>query len=121
VFKALGIPGDVVIEQNVAALEIDTRSRRLGCHEDLDRPLAELLFGVQSGAGIVPRPDSHAAVNRTDSESPLNQVGDEVVERVLELGEEKKSLVGVVEEALLLHQVLEARELGFHPAGLDRF
>ena len=57
---------------------------------------------------------------RADAESPLDQLADEVVERVLELGEEEEPLVGVVEEALLLHQVLEARELGFHPARLDR-
>ena len=119
-FEAVGVPGDVVVEQDVAALKVDALAGRLGRHEDLDRPLAELLFGVQPGAGVVPRPDPHAAVNRADAEAPLDQLADEVVERVLELGEEKEPLVRVVEEALLLHQVLESRELGFHPARLDR-
>ena len=102
-FEAVGVPGDVVVEQDVAALEVDAFAGRLGRHEDLDRPFAELLLGVQPGAGVVARADSHAAVDAADAEAPLDQLGDEVVERVLELGEEEQPLVRVVEEALLLH------------------
>ena len=118
-FEAVGVPGDVVVEQDVAALEVDALASRLGRDEDLDRPIAELLFGVQPGAGVVPRADPHAAVDTADAEAPLDQLGDEVVERVLELGEKEEPLVRVVEETLLPHHVLEARELRFHPACLD--
>ena len=115
-FEAVGIPRDVIVEQDVAALEIDALPGCLGRHEDLDRPLAELLFGVQPGARVVPRADPHAAVDRANAEAPFDQLGDEVIKRVLELGEEEKPLVRVFEETLLLHQVLEPRELRFHSA-----
>ena len=47
-------------------------------------------------------------------------LADEIVERVLELGEEEQPLVRVVEEALLLHQVLERESFASTPARLDR-
>ena len=44
----------------------------------------------------------------------------EVVQRVLELGEEEEALVRLVEEALLLKQRFEFRELRLRPRLLDR-
>ena len=49
----------------------------------------------------------------------LAQPLDEIVERVLELGEDQQALVGMVEEALGLEQLLEPRELGLGTRVLD--
>ena len=114
------VPRDVVIEEDVAALEVDAFAGRLGGDEHLNRALPELLLGVQPGAGVVARADVHAAVNGADREAPLAQLLHEVVERVLELGEDEQPLLRVVEEALLLQQVVELGELRLAVRILDR-
>jgi hypothetical protein len=47
------IPGDVIVEQDMAALQIDPFAGRLSCHQDLDRTVFELLLGKQPRARIV--------------------------------------------------------------------
>ena len=119
-FQPVGVPRDVVVEQDVAALEVDAFAGRLGRDQDLDRAFAELLFGVQPRAGLVPRADVHAAVDGANAETPLLQFLDEIVERVLELGEDKKPLLRVVEETLLLQQFLSRESFASHPASSTR-
>ena len=82
--------------------------------------LAELLLGVQARARLVARAGLHAAVDAADAEAPGLQSVDKVVQRVLELGEEEQALVGMIEEALLLKQLLELRELGLRARFFDR-
>ena len=69
--QPIRVPRDVVIEQDVAALEVDAFTCRLGRDENLSRALAELLFGVEPRSGVVTGTDVHPAVNRADRESPL--------------------------------------------------
>ena len=47
------IPGDVVVEEDMAALEVDTFSGSLGRDENLDFAFPELLLGVEPGARFV--------------------------------------------------------------------
>jgi len=54
------------------------------------------------------------------TESPGLQSFQEIVERVLELGEEEQSLILMIEEALFLEQVLELREFGLGAGSFDR-
>lgn len=55
----------------------------------------------------------HSAMNSADRKSPLLQLLDQVIERVLEFGEDEESLLRIVKEALPLQQVLQIRELRF--------
>ena len=102
--EAVRVPGDVVVEEDVADLEVDALAGGLGGDQDLDLAFAELLLGVEAGARLVARARLHAAVDAADAEAPGLQATHEVVQRVLELGEEEQALVRVVEEALLLEQ-----------------
>jgi hypothetical protein len=52
-FEPIRIPGDVVIEEDVAALEVDAFASRLSGDEDLRCTLTELLLGVQPGASVI--------------------------------------------------------------------
>ncbi len=36
-FEPVGVPGDVVVEQDMAALEVDAFARGFGGHKDLNR------------------------------------------------------------------------------------
>jgi len=51
--EAVRIPRDVVVEHNVAALEVDALAGCLGRHEHLDLPILELLLRIEPGAGII--------------------------------------------------------------------
>ena len=102
--EAVRVPGDVVVEEDVADLKVDPLARGLGGDQDLDLAFAELLLGVEARARLVARARLHAAVDAADAEAPGLEAIHEVVQRVLELGEEEQALVRVVEEALLLEQ-----------------
>src|SRR5438552_905561 len=67
-FQPVRIPGNVVIEEDVANLKVDPFARSLGCHEDLDLALAKLLFGMQPGARLFAASWLHAAVDEADAE-----------------------------------------------------
>ena len=69
-FQAVGVPGDVVVEEDVAALEVDALAGRLGGHQDLDVPLTELLLHEEPGPRLVPRPCLHSAMDLPRAESP---------------------------------------------------
>ena len=118
--QPVGVPGDVVVEEDVADLEVDPLARRLRGHQDLDRALAELLLGVEPRAGLVARAGLHPAVDGPDREAPVPEPADEMVEGVAELREDEQALAGPVEEALVAEQVLKPCELRFRPGGLDR-
>src|SRR5439155_25572767 len=98
--QPIWVPRDVIVEQNVAALEIDTFSGCFGRDKYLSRSFPELLFSVESRSSLVTRTDVHTTVDRADSKIPLSQLLHEVVERVLELSEYQKHLLRIVEEAL---------------------
>ena len=100
--QAVRVPRDVVVEEDVADLKVDAFAGGLGGDQDLDRAFAELLLGVKARARLVARARFHAAVDAADPEAPGLQAAHEIVQRVLELGEEKQPLVWVIEEALVL-------------------
>ena len=114
------VPGDVVVEEDVADLEVDALARRLGGHQDLDAAVPELLLGVEPGAGFIPGAGLHPAVDAPHREAPALEPVHEVVQGVLELGEDEEALRRVVEEAFLVEQGLEAGELRLGPGILRR-
>ncbi len=118
--EAVGVPGDVVVEENVADLEVDPFSGRLGRHEDLDRSFPELLLRVKPRPRLVARSRLHAAVDVPNAEAPGLQTLHQVVERVLELGENEQPLLRMVKESLLLKQLLELRKFSFRAGILNR-
>ena len=67
-FQPVRVPGDVVVEEDVAALEVDALSGRLRGHQDLDPAVPELLLRVQPGTRLVTRTRPHAAVDASHSE-----------------------------------------------------
>ena len=118
--EAIRIPGDVVVEEDVAGLEVDPLARGLGGDQNLNLAFAELLLGVEASARLVTRARLHAAVNAANAETPGLETGHKVVQRVLELREEEQALVRVIEESLLLEQSFEFRELGLRARVFDR-
>jgi len=118
-FEAVGVPGDVVVEEDVADLQIDAFACGLGGDEHLNGALAELLLGVQPRAGLVARAWLHAAVDRADAKAPLLEPLDQVVEGVLKLRKEQQPLIRTVEETLLVQQRLELGQLRLRARGLD--
>ena len=90
----------------MAALEVDTLTGRLGGYQDLDGAFPELLLGIEPGTRLVARPRLHAAVDAPHAEPPVLQPFQQVVEGVLELGEDEQLLVRVIEEALLPQYLL---------------
>ena len=101
--QAVRVPRYVVVEEDVAALEIDPLARRLGRHQNLNPALAKLLFGVEPGARLVPGTGLHASVDAAHTEAPFRQPLHQVVERVLELREQEQPLIRSVEEPFGLH------------------
>ena len=69
-FKAVGVPGDIVVNHVPAELQIDALTSRLGGHQHL-AVLPELALRVDAGARGVPIADLHAAMNLGDVETPF--------------------------------------------------
>ena len=74
-FEPIRIPGNVVVEEDVAELKVDALARGLGGDENLNLAFAELLFGVQSRARLVAGARLHAAVDAADREAPARGAG----------------------------------------------
>src|SRR5688572_6997756 len=83
--KPIWIPWDVVIEKDVADLEVNTLTGSLGGDENLYSALTELLFRVQPCTGFVARAGFHPTMNKTNTESPELQTSDKIVQSVFEL------------------------------------
>src|SRR5262249_6253268 len=86
--KPIRIPGNVIVEQDVAALEVDPFPLRLGGHQDLNGAVSELLFGEQPRAWVVAGVWPHAAMDGADAEAPGLETVYQIVKRVLEFGKE---------------------------------
>ena len=106
--KAVGVPGDVVVEKDVAALEVDAFAGGLGGDKDLDDAVLELLLGVDARPRLIAGAGVHPTVDATDLEAPFLEAAEQVVERVLELGEDEQALGSVVEKALFFQEAFEA-------------
>src|SRR5712691_4495431 len=115
-FETVRVPRDVVVAEDVATLQVNSLTRRLGRNQDLDGAVLELLFGVQARAGCIARARLHATMNTTNAETPVLQALHEVVERILELRKEQQPLLGIVKEALLSQQALQARQFCLRPS-----
>ena len=111
--QAVGVPGNVVVEKDMATLQVDTFPGGLGGHQNLDGSFPELLFGVKTGAGFIPSAWLHAAMDETDLEAPGFQFFDQIVEGILKFGEEEQALVRIGKEAFLVQQVFELGKFGF--------
>ena len=66
----LGFQGDVVVEQDVAALEIDPFARQPPCHKYLDRTVPKLLLRVEAEPGSSREPGLQSAVYGAYAEAP---------------------------------------------------
>ena len=69
--QPIGVPRDVIVEQDVTALEVDAFSGRFGSHKDLSCSFPELLLSVEPRSRFVTRADVHTAVDRANGEIPL--------------------------------------------------
>ena len=112
-FQPIGVPGDVVIEKNMTDLEVDAFARGLRSDEDLASSVPELLFRVEPGARFIAGACPHSAVNNANFEAPGFELGDKIVQGILELREYEEPLVGIIKEALLLENRFELEQLGF--------
>jgi hypothetical protein len=105
--KSVRIPGNVIVEQDMAALQVDPFASHLGGHQDLNGAVSELLLGEQPRPRLISEAWPHAAMDGADTEAPGLQTIDEIVERVLEFGEEQQPLFGIVEETLGMENLLD--------------
>src|SRR5262249_6881308 len=80
--KPIRIPGDVIVEQDVAALEVDPFASRLRGHQDLNSAISELLLGEQPRAWVVAGAWPHAAMDGADAEAPGLETVYQIIERV---------------------------------------
>ncbi len=55
--EAVWAPGDVVVEEDVAALEVDTLAHCLDGDQDLDLPFPEPLLGMEARPCSSRKPD----------------------------------------------------------------
>src|SRR5207249_10434100 len=88
-------------------------------HEDLDRAVFELLLGIQTTPRLIARSGFHASMDESDAEAPSLETRHQIVQGVLELGEQQQSLVRMVEEPLLLEDILQPGEFGFDTRVFD--
>ena len=87
--QPVGVPGDVVVDHQVAELEVDALSGRLGGHHDLGALPEEALL-------LDPLGELHPTVDDWATSKSSGQVLHEVVERVLVLGEDQQLLAAVL-------------------------
>ena len=114
------VPRDVVVEQDVAALQVDAFAGRLGGDQHLDLAVAEPLLGVQPRPRFVARARLHAAVDAARGEAPRREPLQQVIERVPELGEDQQPLIRPVEEPLIPHDRPQPAQLRLAARGFDR-
>jgi len=43
-FETVRVPRDIIVEEHVAALQVDALTRCFGCNQDLDGAILELLL-----------------------------------------------------------------------------
>src|ERR1700730_12590296 len=79
-FQPIGVPRNVVVEHDVAALEIDALASGLRCDEHLDCALTKLLFRVEPAPLHITRTDLHPPVDEANFETPVGELADEIVE-----------------------------------------
>ena len=61
-FESIGVPRNIGVNHVPAELEVDAFTSRFSCNENLG-VLAELLLGIDSGAGCISVTNLHPAVN----------------------------------------------------------
>src|SRR5262249_53366337 len=103
--KPIRIPGNVIVEQDMAALQVNPFTSRLSGHQDLNSAISELLLSEQPCTWIITGAWPHAAMDRADAEAPGLQTGYQIIERVLEFGEEQQPLLRMVEETFSMEEV----------------
>ena len=105
--QTVRVPGDVVVEQNIADLEVDPFAGRFGGHKHLNRTFAELLLCEKPRSGFIPRPRPHATVDAADRKAPPFEFPHKILKRIPEFGKEEKAFVGLVEESFFVKQIPE--------------
>jgi len=83
--KAIWVPRNVVVKEDMAALQVDAFARGLSGNQHLDFPIAKLLLGKNPSTGSIAVPNVHSTVDGADAEAPLAQHLDEVVKCVLDV------------------------------------
>ena len=107
------VPRDVIVEEDVADLEIDALAGGLSGHQHLDVAIAELLLGVEACPLLVAGTGAHPAVNLARAQPPRLQALHQVVERILELGEDEQALGWIAKEALAFQEFVELSQFRF--------
>ena len=74
--KPVRIPGNVIVEQDVAALQVDPFTSRFSGYQDLNGAVSELLFGKQPCAWLITGAGPHATMDGADAEAPDLQTVD---------------------------------------------
>src|SRR5439155_7891372 len=65
-FESVRVPRNIVVEQDMTALEVDAFARGFGRREDLRFQIPEVSLGPKARALFVPASGLHAAVNLAD-------------------------------------------------------
>ncbi len=110
-----GVPGQIVVEHQVAELQIDALAGSLGGHH-------HLFLVMKDSLGLVALLGRHRPINSSHAQTPPHQVFHQVIESVLRLGEDKQLLPGLEQVAASHHLPqfvqLPFRAGHFHGQGL---
>jgi hypothetical protein len=118
-FESVGVPRNVVVDEEVAELQVDAFARGLGGNQHLDVAVLETLLGIEPTPRDIARADVHRAVDRSGLQSPGGQLRQDVIERVFEFGEDEQPLVPVGEEPFGFEQAVKLGELDLADIFLD--
>jgi hypothetical protein len=69
-FEAIGIPWNIIVEKDIADLEIYPFACRLSSSENLDPTLPKFLLRIKACPRFVTRTRPHSAMNAPDFKAP---------------------------------------------------
>ncbi len=102
--QPVGVPGNIVVKENIANLQVNTFSSRFSSYQYLDGTLTKELLGIETGAGLITRPRAHPPVDISDTEPPSFKLIHKVVECISKLRKYQKTLLWIGKETLLMQQ-----------------
>ena len=106
-FEPVRVPRNVIVDQEVAELQVDAFASSLGGDEHLDVAILELLLGKEPSSGDVAGADIHRAMDRPGLQSPGGQFRQDIIEGVLELGEDQQPLIRIGTEPFAFEEAVE--------------
>src|SRR5262249_19639006 len=72
-FQPIGVPRDIIVKEDVAALQVDAFAGGFRGNKNLNPPIFELLLRIEPAVWFLPRARFHATMNEADTKAPVFQ------------------------------------------------